>query len=107
MKKHLISTFALAMIFSSSISVQANNKITDIDGHWAQNQISNFIEKSYAKGYEDNTFKPDNQITRAEFVRLVNMYFGFNNKGISQFKDINQNSWYYNDICIIHLDQII
>lgn len=100
MKKHLISTFALAMIFSSSINVQANNKITDIDGHWAQNQISNFIEKSYVKGYEDNTFKPDNQITRAEFVRLVNMYFGFNNKGISQFKDINQNSWYYNDICI-------
>lgn len=100
MKKYLISTFALAMIFSSCVNVHANNKITDINNHWAKTQISHFIENSYAKGYEDNTFKPDKQITRAEFVKLVNKYFGFNNKGISKFKDINQSNWYYNDVCI-------
>lgn len=100
MKKYLISTFALTMIFSSCVNVHANNKITDISNHWAKKQISHFIENSYAKGYEDNTFKPDKQITRAEFVKLVNKYFGFNNKGISKFKDINQSNWYYNDVCI-------
>lgn len=100
MKKYLISTFALAMIFSSSLNVHADNKIKDIDGHWAEQQITHFIQNSYAKGYEDNTFKPDNQITRAEFVKLVNTYFGFNTKGISEFKDINQNNWYYDDVCI-------
>lgn len=100
MKKYLISTFALAMIFSSSLNVHANNKIKDIDGHWAQKQITHFIQNSYAKGYEDNTFRPDNQITRAEFVKLVNTYFGFSRKGVSEFKDVNQGSWYYDDICI-------
>ncbi|MDU7966593.1 MAG: S-layer homology domain-containing protein [Paeniclostridium sordellii] len=100
MKKHLISTFALGMILSTTLSVHADNKVKDIDGHWANKQISKFIENSYANGYEDNTFRPDNQITRAEFVKLVNKYFGFNDKGISNFKDINQKNWYYNDVCI-------
>ncbi|CEO10512.1 glucan endo-1 [[Clostridium] sordellii] len=100
MKKHLISTLALGMILSTTLSVHADNKVKDIDGHWAKNQISKFIENSYANGYEDNTFRPDNQITRAEFVKLVNKYFGFNDKGVSKFKDINQKNWYYNDVCI-------
>ena len=100
MKKHLISTLALGMILSTTLSVHADNKVKDIDGHWANKQISKFIENSYANGYEDNTFRPDEQITRAEFVKLVNKYFGFNNKGISNFKDINPKDWYYNDICI-------
>ncbi|RGW99246.1 S-layer homology domain-containing protein [Paraclostridium sordellii] len=100
MKKHLISTLALGMILSTTLSVHADNKVKDIDGHWAKNQISKFIENSYANGYEDNTFRPDNQITRAEFVKLVNKYFGFNDKGVSKFKDINQKHWYYNDVCI-------
>ncbi|CEO26157.1 S-layer homology domain-containing protein [Paraclostridium sordellii] len=100
MKKHLISTFALGMILSTTLSIYADNKVKDIDGHWAHNQISEFIKNSYAKGYEDNTFRPDKQITRAEFVKLVNKYFGFNDKGVSNFKDINQKNWYYNDVCI-------
>ncbi|CEQ27441.1 S-layer homology domain-containing protein [Paraclostridium sordellii] len=100
MKKHLISTLALGMILSTTLSVHADNKVKDIDGHWANKQISKFIENSYANGYEDNTFRPDNQITRAEFVKLVNKYFGFNDKGVSNFKDINQKNWYYNDVCI-------
>ncbi|CEP41919.1 S-layer homology domain-containing protein [Paraclostridium sordellii] len=100
MKKHLISTLALGMILSTTLSVYADNKVKDIDGHWAHNQISEFIKNSYAKGYEDNTFRPDKQITRAEFVKLVNKYFGFNDKGVSNFKDINKNNWYYNDVCI-------
>ncbi|WP_270532202.1 S-layer homology domain-containing protein, partial [Paraclostridium sordellii] len=100
MKKHLISTLTLGMILSTTLSVYADNKVKDIDGHWAHNQISEFIKNSYAKGYEDNTFRPDKQITRAEFVKLVNTYFGFRDKGVSNFKDINQSNWYYNDVCI-------
>ena len=100
MKKYLISTFALGMILSTTLSVNADNKVKDIEGHWANKQISKFIENSYANGYEDNTFRPDNQITRAEFVKLVNKYFGFNEKGVSDLKDINPKNWYYNDVCI-------
>ncbi|WP_373598644.1 S-layer homology domain-containing protein [Paraclostridium bifermentans] len=100
MKKHLISTLSLGLILSTTLSAYADTKVNDINGHWAQKEINQFIQNSYANGYGDSTFRPDNIITRAEFVKLVNKYFGFNNKGISNFKDINQNNWYYDDVCI-------
>ena len=33
-------------------------------------------------------------------MKLVNKYFGFNNKEDIKFSDIHTNDWYYNDICI-------
>ncbi|MBR1738630.1 MAG: S-layer homology domain-containing protein, partial [Firmicutes bacterium] len=40
----------------------------DISGHWAQSIIEQAARDSIVKGYEDNSFKPNNSITRAEFV---------------------------------------
>ncbi|EPZ58858.1 hypothetical protein H477_1611 [[Clostridium] sordellii ATCC 9714] len=41
MKKHLISTLALGIILSTTLSVHADNKVKDIDGHWAHKQFLN------------------------------------------------------------------
>ena len=100
MHKKLISSVLLGSILVIPIYVQANPKLNDIYGHWAKKEINQFISSGYVNGYEDGTFRPDNSITRAEFVKLVNKYFGFNNKEDIKFSDINTNDWYYNDICI-------
>ena len=77
------------------------NKIPqDIKGHWAYDSIKQFIEKGYISGYEDKTFKPNNSITRAEFVKIVNKVFNFTEQGKENFKDIESDKWYYEDICI-------
>ena len=77
------------------------NKIPqDIKNHWAYDSIKKFIEKGYISGYEDKTFRPDNSITRAEFVKIVNKVFNFTAQGKENFKDVESNSWYYQDICI-------
>ena len=99
MKKYLISSITLTMILFTTLNVNANSKIQDIQNHWANKEISNFIKNSYVKGYNDNTFKPNKQITRAEFIKIINNYFGFSEKGIPNFSDINKNEWYYDDIC--------
>ena len=46
--------------------------VNDIKNHWASSDINNFINKGYISGYQDGTFKPNNDITRAEFVKIVN-----------------------------------
>ena len=71
MKKNLISTVALGMILSTTLSVHADNKVNDINGHWAHKEISKFIQNSYANGYEDNTFRPNNLITREEAAKII------------------------------------
>lgn len=72
----------------------------DIKGHWAYDSIKQFIEKGYISGYEDKTFKPNNSITRAEFVKIVNKVFNFTEQDGENFKDIEPGTWYYEDICI-------
>ncbi|WP_270506135.1 IdeS/Mac family cysteine endopeptidase [Paraclostridium sordellii] len=100
MHKKLISWVLLGSILMTPIYAYANPNLKDISGHWAKKEINQFISSGYVNGYEDGTFRPDNSITRAEFVKLVNKYFGFNNKEDIKFSDINTNDWYYNDICI-------
>ena len=53
------------------------NKLTDIEGHWAKNSIEGVIKAGYINGYPDNTFKPNNPITRAEVSKIVSLIDGF------------------------------
>ena len=45
---------------------------TDIIGHWAEGEITVAANHGWVIGYGDNTFRPQNQITRAETMSLVN-----------------------------------
>ncbi len=78
----------------------SKNRINDINGHWAKDDIEKFIKLGYAKGYEDNTFRPENQITRAEFITLVNKVFNLTEKANPKFEDIRSKDWYYEDLRI-------
>ena len=61
--------------------------LSDIKGHWAEAAIKDFVSKGYVGGYADGTFKPNNNITRAEFVVIVNNYFGLTKSSGKVFND--------------------
>lgn len=44
---------------------------TDIDQHWAKDTIIRASEKNIVIGYGDGTFRPDNPISRTEFITLM------------------------------------
>ena len=73
---------------------------SDINSHWAKNTIKSFISKGYINGYQDGSFKPNNDITRAEFVKIANRVFGFTEKGTVTFNDVRSSDWFYNEIAI-------
>ena len=90
---------AAALTMSLAISSTALAAVpSDIGGHWAQGTIIQWTSKGYISGYEDGTFKPDNSITRAEFVRLVNQSMGYTKTGNAYFSDVSSSYWGYNDI---------
>ena len=81
------------------VRVVGEGELIDIDGHWAESQIKDFISKGYIGGYEDFTFKPNNSITRAEFIKIFNKYFGLTKKSQKSFKD-TENHWAKEEIDI-------
>ncbi len=50
----------------------SENKFADVSGHWAEKDICEAAEYGWIRGYEDNTFKPDQFITRAEAMTMIN-----------------------------------
>ena len=44
----------------------------DIKDHWAENIIKKYIDKGIVKGYPDGTFRPDETVTRAELLAILN-----------------------------------
>lgn len=72
---------------------------SDIDTHWAKEYIISLAEKNIISGFEDNTFRPDNNITRAEFVKMIVSIFKLDEKEDAvEFEDVSRDSWYYSAI---------
>lgn len=50
----------------------------DARGHWAKDEINTYLRRGIIYGYEDMTFKPDNNISRAEFLTLLSRVYNWN-----------------------------
>ncbi len=77
MKKSFLSfvvmaAFLISMVFAQPMAATADAiSFTDVKNHWAITYINNLTNLGYLKGYPDKTFKPDNNMTRAEFTTAL------------------------------------
>ncbi|TXK66922.1 S-layer homology domain-containing protein, partial [Paenibacillus sp. N3.4] len=101
LSKKLISIIVMTCLLFSSFGVAfgaATFTVSDIQGHWAENNISKWIDKGLIKGYDDGSFKPENKITRAEFIALVNRSFGFTETAVIAFSDVASDHWAHAEV---------
>jgi hypothetical protein len=53
----------------------AGGSFSDVGGHWAEDWIEQLKAEGITSGYPDGTYRPENQVTRAEMaVFLVNAF---------------------------------
>jgi uncharacterized repeat protein (TIGR02543 family) len=64
--------FATIAAKFDKLELNNNSNFTDITEHWAEKYITSSEVKGWIKGYEDNTFRPNQDITRAESMTLIN-----------------------------------
>ncbi len=65
----------------------SDTNLTDIKGHWAEADIQELVKLGAISGYPDNTFQPDNRITRAEFVSILVRAFHLEAQSDTSFTD--------------------
>ena len=71
------------------------NEFSDVNaGSWYNNAISTLSNMGIITGYDDGTFKPNAQITRAEFVTIATRFFSYKADYDGAFKDVSYLSWY-------------
>lgn len=90
MKKKIIPIMLMSMLTVSS-SVYA---FSDVDNHWAKDSIEKLSQINIVKGYEDNTFRPDKNMTRAEVVTIINRLIGAQKESLKYIPDLDRQSWY-------------
>ncbi|MBN7773732.1 S-layer homology domain-containing protein [Clostridium aminobutyricum] len=66
--------------------------------HWADQYLNNLVSQGIMRGDDDGNLYPDNSITRAEFVAMMNRAFGYRQTGNIAFNDVPADAWYYDDI---------
>lgn len=94
--KVALATFGLSVMLPTAAFAA-----TDTQGHWAGSVLAKWESQALISGYEDGTIRPDNEISRAEFVSLVNRVAGYQAAGSTvKFSDVKTGDWYAGQVAI-------
>lgn len=80
--------------------------LKDINGHWAEKSILALVQRGAINGYQDNTFKPKNKITRAEFATILVKALDLKDTDGKVFKDTEKH-WAKDNIAIANAHGIV
>ena len=88
------------------IMTSSTKTFSDVaDGKWYSSYIRQAVQYGLISGYTDGTFRPEQYITRAETVTMINRMLGRNYETATElhsmacpFPDVSQSNWAYGNI---------
>jgi hypothetical protein len=82
-----------ALIFVPQILAQTSNFV-DVRGYWGEQYVTALTERSIISGFPDGLFKPNAEITRAQFAAIAVKAFDLPlSSNTDNFKDVSSNYW--------------
>lgn len=97
--KRALTLFLSVLMFLTVIPFAgaASPSFSDVPrNHWAYKEITEMAEKGIIKGYDNRTFRPNNEVTRAEFAKIMIAAadVDMDKRSVSQtFKDVPKSHW--------------
>jgi hypothetical protein len=91
----------MARVLKLPVADAGESEFADVQDHWSAQYIDAFAKAGYVEGFPDGTFKPDEEITRAEAVVLINRVIGGGQPqegDDASFTDLPPSHWAYQDI---------
>lgn len=97
MKKTIAMITAVAAVLgASSAALAVDYSFSDISDSrysWCAPQIEDMYEAGYVNGYDDNTYRPDNQVTKLEGIALFARMMGSNNEANEELLELAHESY--------------
>lgn len=97
---------AMIARFANLTDTAASRTFSDVDSsYWGFKNIMALNKAGYINGYEDGTFRPEANVTRAEVMTVINKIIGrsadasyVKSLDNNKFSDLDKNAWYYVDV---------
>ena len=91
---------ALLVVCMLTTAAPAAMAASDIEGHWAQTALENFIHNGWLEGYGNGRYGPDDSMTRAQYAALINRVTGLTEESgkLAGYTDVSSGAWYYADL---------
>lgn len=70
MKRKYVIAIIICTLFSKTVFA-GDTRLIDVENHWAKETIVKAVQNNVINGYGDNTFRPDNNVTIAEFLKMI------------------------------------
>ena len=105
LKRVLATVLAITMLATCLFVTTAPAfAYSDTAGHWAEGNINTLTQGNVIGGYDDGTFRPDNYITRAEAMTIINRLTVRHTdadglvEGFKDWPDLKSTDWYYFEV---------
>ncbi|PIC63044.1 hypothetical protein CSV79_13885 [Sporosarcina sp. P13] len=95
-KKFFTAILAVLLLFSFT-GVNSPADAASNEEHWAQPILDKWVKAGYLKG-DGEGIRPNDPVTRAQFIALVNRSFDLKEQKDFDFSDVKKDSWYYEDL---------
>lgn len=93
---------AFMLVFAMLAAMLPQVGQTASAGDYTQPYLNKMVEWGFMRGDIQGNLDPERNITRAEFVTVVNRAFGYKKVGSTPFKDVKSTDWYAEDIAIAY-----
>lgn len=83
--------------------VAIDKSFGDLPGHWAEDDVTLLATKLLVQGTPEGLFKPEDEVSRAEFAALLTRALGLRHAGgaaAAAFSDVLANDWYADEVAL-------
>ena len=99
--KRFLRIILCVSIFCAISCMSSVSAFSDTEGHWAKDVIKEMADKGIIHGFEDGTFRPNDNVTREQFAKLLVETLDLQDTGKRiEFVDVQEERWSYNYIQI-------
>ncbi|HZK01660.1 MAG TPA: S-layer homology domain-containing protein, partial [Anaerovoracaceae bacterium] len=80
--------------YSKFAVIEYDKSFSDIEGHWSEDYVKSMVAKHVIDGFEDNTYRPEGKLTRAQFAKLLVEVLELDKVAYKgEFKDVSDVHW--------------
>lgn len=92
-KVTLVAGLSIPILFGNQDSVSAAAFKDVNSNHWAYQNVEKVASQKLVTGYQDGTFKPSSNVTRAEFATFLSRMFDGTDRKNEPFTDVTDTHW--------------